>query len=58
MLQSLGNLGYTVNYKVLNAKDFGVPHNRERVVIVGSSLGKRFDFELLKLDLIPFGSNC
>jgi len=26
---------YTVDHKVLNAKDFGVPHNRERVFIVG-----------------------
>lgn len=28
------NLGYKVHYKVLNAKDFGVPQNRERVFIV------------------------
>jgi len=29
------DLGYTVYYNVLNSKDFGVPHNRERVFIVG-----------------------
>lgn len=28
-------LGYHVTYKVLNAKDFGVPQNRERIYIVG-----------------------
>jgi DNA (cytosine-5)-methyltransferase 1 len=29
------DLGYKVYYKVLNAKDYGVPQNRERVIIVG-----------------------
>ena len=29
------NLGYTIYKKVLNAVDFGVPENRERVFIVG-----------------------
>lgn len=28
-------LGYNIHYKVLNAKDFGVPQNRERVFIIG-----------------------
>lgn len=28
-------LNYKVYYKVLNAKDFGVPQNRERIIIVG-----------------------
>ncbi len=28
-------LKYKVYYKVLNAKDFGVPQNRERIIIVG-----------------------
>lgn len=40
-------LGYTVFYKVLNSKDFGVPQNRERVYIVSfkSELGvDNFDF--------------
>ena len=27
-------LGYTVYYKILNSKDFGVPQNRERIYIV------------------------
>lgn len=31
----LENLGYAVNAKVLAAKDFGVPQNRERIYIVG-----------------------
>jgi DNA (cytosine-5)-methyltransferase 1 len=48
MIYSLEKLGYTVSYKVLNAKDFGVPQNRERIVIVGNREGRVFNFELLK----------
>lgn len=32
---TLKALGYSVDYKVLNAKDFGLAQNRERVYIVG-----------------------
>jgi DNA (cytosine-5)-methyltransferase 1 len=32
--QNLEEMGYTVNAKVLNAKDFGVPQNRERIYII------------------------
>ncbi|MBQ9659491.1 MAG: DNA cytosine methyltransferase [Clostridia bacterium] len=36
MLDILENkLGYKVFYKVLNAKNFGLPQNRERIMIVG-----------------------
>lgn len=31
----LGQLGYNIEYQLLNSKDFGVPQNRERVFIVG-----------------------
>ena len=33
-LQAMGDLGYHSNYKVLNAKDYGIPQNRERVFTV------------------------
>ncbi len=32
--ETLEDMGYTVFFKVLNAKDFGVPQNRERIYIV------------------------
>lgn len=42
--KNLNKLGYTVNFKVLNAADFGVPQKRERIFIVGSLHGIAFDF--------------
>ena len=35
---------YRVDFKILNASDFGVPQNRERVFIVGNRLAKPFHF--------------
>lgn len=35
IISSLAELGYAVEWQVLNAKNFGVPQNRERVFIVG-----------------------
>ena len=35
ILEHLGQLGYYVKWKVLNALDFGLPQKRERVIIVG-----------------------
>lgn len=35
ILGVLTDLGYDVEWQVLNAKDFGVPQNRERIFIVG-----------------------
>lgn len=43
-IDTLANLGYTSFWQVLNAKDFGVPQNRERVFMV-SILGEAtFEF--------------
>ncbi len=35
ILDELRKLGYIVEYKVLNAVDYGVPQNRERLITVG-----------------------
>lgn len=38
------NIGYQIEYKVLNACDFGVPQSRERVFIVGTLNSQKFIF--------------
>jgi DNA (cytosine-5)-methyltransferase 1 len=48
VLNALENIGYTTSWQVLNAKDFGVPQNRERTIIVGSLNAIKFDFNKLK----------
>ncbi len=42
--QTLIDLGYNIHYKVLNARDFGLPQNRERIYIVGFLEDVVFDF--------------
>ena len=39
IIQTLEELGYDVQWMVLNSKFFGVPQNRERVFIIGSIRG-------------------
>lgn len=48
MLDNLHQLGYTVNYQVLNAREFDSPQNRERVVLVGNKEGIYFDFSRIE----------
>ena len=37
IIDTLGQLGYDVEWQVLNSKNYGVPQNRERVFIIGHS---------------------
>ncbi|PSF38327.1 DNA (cytosine-5-)-methyltransferase [Aphanothece hegewaldii CCALA 016] len=50
ILYSLEDLGYLVDYKLLNAKDFGIPQNRERIIIIGSK-HKKFNFNLIQKNI-------
>jgi DNA (cytosine-5)-methyltransferase 1 len=45
-LSSIGNIGYKVVSKLVNASDYGVPQNRQRVLFVGvrKDLGVTFEF--------------
>lgn len=39
-LDAMGDLGYNTHYQVLNAKDYGIPQNRERVFAVSVLKGE------------------
>lgn len=40
ILNTLDELGYSYSWRVLNAKDFGVPQDRKRIYIVGARNGQ------------------
>ena len=46
ILQSLEDLGYVVQKKLLNASHFGVAQNRERIIIIGTKK-QPFDFDAI-----------
>lgn len=48
IIQTLDELGYDVQWMVLNSKFFGVPQNRERVFIIGSLRGES------RPEILPF----
>ena len=53
-LETMENLGYTNYYQVLNAKDYGIPQNRERVFTISILGNENFEFpekQELKLKL-------
>ena len=54
ILSELKRIGYTVSWKVLNSKDYGIPQNRERLWIYGfkGELPKTFQIEPPKIELI------
>ena len=43
LIGHLEELGYKTEWNILNAKDFGLAQNRERLIIIGNK-DKRFDF--------------
>jgi DNA (cytosine-5)-methyltransferase 1 len=50
--EDLENIGYNVNYKVIKASDYGVPQNRERMILVAlrKDLGRVFEFPPVEKD--------
>ncbi|MBK7382998.1 MAG: DNA (cytosine-5-)-methyltransferase [Flavobacteriales bacterium] len=53
MLRSLDELGYAVEWRVINAADYGMPQRRRRVFILGYLKGTR-PYEALRIDT-PIG---
>lgn len=42
--ESFKNLGYKIHKDVLNAKDYGIPQNRERLFVIGFKRNRSFSF--------------
>ncbi|NFQ67362.1 DNA cytosine methyltransferase [Clostridium sporogenes] len=47
-LDEMQSMGYTSNFEVLNALDFGLPQKRERVFTISCLDGAMFNFEILE----------
>lgn len=47
IIQEALKVGYKVRYKILNAKDYGVPQNRPRVIFIGHQLS------IEGIDIVP-----
>lgn len=48
LIEEFKKLGYSFDYKLLNAKDYNVPQDRKRVIFVGyhKKMGKAFEFPM------------
>jgi len=57
VIEDFQKIGYSVSCRVLNAKDFGVPQNRERLIYIGNRLGKNNDeiFDKIENQSIKIG---
>jgi len=47
ILNTLAKFGYKISYEILNASDFGVPQNRERIFLIGFK-DHNFDFNSVR----------
>ena len=47
IIYSLEELGYLVDYKLLNSRNFSLPQNRERIIIFATKC-KKFNFNILR----------
>lgn len=58
IIDEFESIGYKVDYRLLNAADYGVPQQRERVVIIGNCLGLNNPFPVqTHADLYPGEDN-
>jgi len=44
ILEDFAQIGYEVDYRVINMAEFGVPQLRKRAIFVGSTRGKKFNW--------------
>ena len=44
IVKDFKKLGYKVDYKIVNSADYGVPQQRERILIMGNRLGVKNEF--------------
>lgn len=53
IIEELRSFGYSIDYRLLNAVDFGVPQNRERLFVIGHKT--EFHFPIKKKNKITVG---
>lgn len=53
IIEELRSLGYNIDYRLLNAVDFGVPQNRERFFVIGHTT--EFDFPKKRKNKVSVG---
>lgn len=58
VIEDFEGIGYSVSARILNAKDFGVPQNRERLIYIGNRIGIDNDmiFEEIAADTNTIGA--
>lgn len=44
LVESFEQAGYATDWRVINAANFGLPQNRERLIVVGNREGRRFEW--------------
>ena len=54
MITDFRKVGYVLKYDILNAKDFNIPQNRERVIIFGFKKGERFKFPSFRTEKLKY----